>query len=74
VAGGGEVGPRRLEQSTELWDVFNSDYHYINYCGQETHRRNAVAIIVNKKFKMQYLGAISKTTDRMMKANHSKSQ
>ena len=28
---------------------FNSDDHYIYYCGQEPHRRNEVAIIVNKK-------------------------
>ena len=28
---------------------FNSDDHYIFYCGQETHRRNGVAIIVNKR-------------------------
>ena len=29
--------------------VFNSDDHYIYYCGQESHRRNAVALIVNKR-------------------------
>ena len=28
---------------------FNSDGHYINYCGQEYLRRNGVAIIVNKR-------------------------
>ena len=28
---------------------FNSDDHYIYYCGQESLRRNAVAIIVNKR-------------------------
>ena len=27
---------------------FNSDAHYIYYCGQESLRRNGVAIIVNK--------------------------
>ena len=27
---------------------FNSDYHYIYYCGQESLRRNGVALIVNK--------------------------
>ena len=27
---------------------FNSDDHYIYYCGQESLRRNEVAIIVNK--------------------------
>ena len=40
---------------------FNSDDHYIYYCGQESLRRNGEALIVNK---MQYLGAISKN-DRM---------
>ena len=29
-------------------DEFNSDDHYIYYCGQESLRRNEVAIIVNK--------------------------
>ena len=28
---------------------FNSDDHYIYYCGQESLRRNKVAIIVNKR-------------------------
>ena len=28
---------------------FNSDGHYIYYCGQESLRRNGVAIIVNKR-------------------------
>ena len=28
---------------------FNSDDHYIYYCGQESLRRNEVAIIINKK-------------------------
>ena len=27
---------------------FNSDDHYIYYCGQESLRRNAVALIINK--------------------------
>ena len=30
-------------------DEFNSDDHYIYYCGQESLRRNGVALIVNKK-------------------------
>ena len=33
---------------TEMGD-FNSDDHYIYYCGQESLRRNGVAIIVNKR-------------------------
>ena len=32
-------------------DEFNSDDHYIYYCGQESLRRNRVAIIVNKSLK-----------------------
>ena len=42
---------------------FNSDDHYIYYCGQKSLRRNGLAIIVNKRVKMQYLDAISKTTE-----------
>ena len=30
---------------------FNSDDHCIYYCGQESHRRNGVAITVNKSLK-----------------------
>ena len=41
-------------------DVLNSDDHYIYYCRQESLRRNGVAIMVNKRVKMQYLDAISK--------------
>ena len=44
-------------------DEFNSDNHYIYYCGQECLRRNGVAIIVNKRVQMQYLDVISKTTE-----------
>ena len=42
---------------------FNSDDHYIYYCGQESLRRNGVAIIVSKESEMQYLDVISKTTE-----------
>ena len=42
---------------------FNSDDHYIYYRGQETLRRNGVAIIVTKESEMQYLDAISKMTE-----------
>ena len=42
---------------------FNSDDKYIYYCGQESLRRNGVAIMVNKESEMQYLDAISKTTE-----------
>ena len=30
---------------------FNSDDHYMYYCGQESLRRNGVAIIVNKRVR-----------------------
>ena len=35
---------------------FNSDGHYIYYCGQESLRRNGVAIIVNKRIQNAVLG------------------
>ena len=41
-----------LEISEIKWtgmDEFNSDDHYIYHCGQESLRRNGVAIIVNKR-------------------------
>ena len=35
---------------------FNSDDHYIYYCGQESFRRNGVAIMVNKRVRNAVLG------------------
>ena len=35
---------------------FNSDDHYIYYCGQESFRRNGVALIVNKRIQNAVLG------------------
>ena len=35
---------------------FNSDDHYVYYCGQESLRRNGVAIIVNKSIRNAVLG------------------
>ena len=35
---------------------FNSDDHYIYYCGQESLRRNGVAIIVNRRVQNAVLG------------------
>ena len=35
---------------------FNSDDHYIYYCGQESLLRNGVAIMVNKRFQNAVLG------------------
>ena len=37
---------------------FNSDDHYIYYPGQESLRRNGVALMVTKESEMQYLSAI----------------
>ena len=42
---------------------FNSDDHCNYDCGQESLRRNGVAIIVDRESKMQYLDAISKMND-----------
>jgi len=42
---------------------YNSDDHYIYYCGQESLRRDEVALIVNKESEMQCLVAISKVTE-----------
>ena len=44
---------------------FNSDDHYIYYCGQESLRRNGVAIIINKKVRNAVLGCNLKN-DRMI--------
>ena len=56
---------------------FNSDDHYIYYCGQESLRRNGVALIVNKRVQNAVLGS-NRKNDRMIsvhsKANHTISQ
>ena len=44
---------------------FNSDDHYIYYCGQESLRRNRIAIIVNKRVRNAVLGCNLKN-DRMI--------
>ena len=44
---------------------FNSDHHYIYYCGQESLLRNGVAIMVNKRFQNAVLGCNLKD-DRMI--------
>ena len=46
---------------------FNSDDRYIYYCGQESLRRNGVAIIVNKRVQNAVLGCSLKN-DRMISA------
>ena len=44
---------------------FNSDDHYIHYCGQESLIRNGVAIMVNKRVQNAVLGCNLKN-DRMI--------
>ena len=44
---------------------FNSDAHYIYYCGQESLRRNGVAIVGNKRVRNAVLGCNLKN-DRMI--------
>ena len=44
---------------------FNTDDHYIYYCGQESLRRNGVALIVNKRVQNAVLGHNLKN-DRMI--------
>ena len=58
---------------TEMGE-FKSDDHYIYYCGQESLRRNGVALVVNRRVQNAVLGCNLKN-DRMisvhLKANHS---
>ena len=49
---------------TEMGE-FNSDDHYIYYCGQESLRKNGVAIIVNKRARNAVFGYNLKN-DRMI--------
>ena len=44
---------------------FNSDDHFVYYCGQESLRRNGVAIIVNKRVQNAVLGCSLKN-DKMI--------
>ena len=56
---------------------FNSDDHYIYYCGQESLRRNGVTLIVNKRVQKAVLGCNLKN-ERMIfvcfQGNHSTSR
>ena len=58
ILGGGELKWTGMGE-------FNSDDHYIYYCGQESLRRNGVAIIVNKRVQNAVLGCNLKN-DRMI--------
>ena len=44
---------------------FNSDDHYIYYCGQDSLRRNELAIMVNKRVRNAVLGC-NLNNDRMI--------
>ena len=58
-------------------DKFNSDDHYFYYCGQESLRRNGVAIIGNKRVQNALLEAVSKDPKWSLfvsKASHSIAQ
>ena len=55
------LGVSELKQ-TGMGD-FNSDDHYIYYCGQESLRRNGIAIMVNKRVRNAVLGCNLKTTE-----------
>ena len=48
---------------------FNSDDHYICYCGQESLRKNGVVIIVNKRVQNAVLGCNLKN-ERMISVQH----
>ena len=54
-----------LEFCIHMGISFNSDDHYIYYCGQESLRRNGVAIIVNKRVQNAVLGC-NHRNDRMI--------
>ena len=42
---------------------FNSDDHYIYYCGQKSLRRNRIALTVNKRVQKSVLGCNLKMTE-----------
>ena len=48
------LGINRLKSTGK--GEFNSDNHYVYYCGQESLRRNGVAIMVNKRVQNAVLG------------------
>ena len=53
---------------------FNSDDHHIYYCGQESHRRNGIALIVNKRPKCCTWVQMTEWPLFLSKADHSLSQ
>ena len=62
----GERRHSRNQRTKMDWNgEFNSDDHYIYYCGQESLRRNGVAIMVNRRVRNAVLGCNLKN-DRMI--------
>ena len=59
------LGIRELKQ-TRMGE-FNSDDHYIYYCGQESLRRNGVVIVISKRVRNAVLGCNLKN-NRMVSA------
>ena len=57
------LGTRKLKWTG--MGEFNSDDHYIYYCGQESLRRSGVAIMVNKRVRNAVLGCSLKN-DRII--------
>ena len=58
-----------LEISKLKWTgmgEFNSDDHYIYYCGQESLRRNGVALIVNKRVRNNTVFGCNLKNNRMI--------
>ena len=52
---------------------FNSNDHYINYCWQESLRRNGVALIANKRFQNPVLGCSLKNYSMILVHSQGKS-
>ena len=50
---------------------FNSDDHYINYCGQKSLRRNGVALTVNQRVGLGCNLKYDRMISVVSKANHS---
>ena len=59
------LGISELKWTWMRMGEFNSDDHYIYYCGQESLRRSGVALIVNKRIQNAVLGYNLKN-DRMI--------
>ena len=49
---------------------FNSDDHYIYYCGQESLRRNGVAIMVNRRVRNAVLGTAQHKSKSFQDSRH----